>query len=217
MNVEPQENPSEPVGSYAQVTAARLLERFGVKISGQGVREQLKDPSSFYRAIISAAAKTLHGKLLLERCRELQNFIQQELVNIIFQSHQGGYTPPGDIQHELDKLKENYEARSNRVKGINNTLEQLEKIMDEKAQANIEEWQELQSKHAKAIIDALHQQGYPTSSSFEKRLEHHLNTTTNMQAIPEDILQELKMAGSLNRTTRAVITALIEEKKHARF
>ncbi len=78
---------SEALSSYKVETAVNILRKFGLRVNESEIKEQLVDPNSFYRVLLRLPAQALNNCLKLQQTEDMQNYVQNRLVTIVFANY----------------------------------------------------------------------------------------------------------------------------------
>lgn len=206
----PETKPTHEEDSYTVLTAQNLLRHFALEFSEADVRDQLKMRDSFYRQVLRAPAYDIYNRLLSSHCRDLRDYCQELIVNLIMTKTP---TPEGmvsEADQEFDRIRKQFGTLNDRYQRLSEQQQALSEKTDETAKAFIAEWQKAVDGFVQEICLQLRDKDYAVPAQFPSLLREHLLRQGAGVEIAPEVLRSLKLKSTPGPIETAVIAALLE-------
>ncbi len=202
--------------SYTLETGSGILQRQGLHLRHKDLATELTAKQSIYKQSLQLPALIIYNQSLLDRANNANEYLQEQIINIIFAVNEVRAKHP-EVKRPLgEKRMADYDKIQNATDVTSDQLFQLEKLHNElkeevykKLKSQIIQWQNLCIEAAAKLTETIAKEGVNLPEDFNVILAKHLERAGANKIHPDE-LKELKIKGKLSYVEQAIVCALKE-------
>lgn len=206
--------------SYTLETGGGILKRQGVNLRHKELAMELTTSESIYKQLLQLPALIIYNQSLIDRTTEANEYLQEQIINIIFavnevKAKHPHVTNPLSAKRldEYDKIQGTTSETSDELFELEKVHNQLKETTYKQLKTQIIEWQKLCKEGAEKLTETLLQQGLKLPENFSDILAKHLQRAGTNKIAPEE-LKDLSPKGKLSYAEQALFCALKEVNYH---
>lgn len=206
--------------SYTLETGGGILKQQGVNLRHKDLAAELTTHQSIYKQLLKLPALIIYNQSLIDRAENANEYLQEQLINIIFAVNEVRAKHP-HIQNPLSekRLKEYDQIQAITAQTSDDLFElekihgQLKETMYVRLKSQIQKWQSLCDEAAEKLTTTLLKEGIALPENFQRILSKHLQRAGTNKIDPNE-LKAMNLNEKLSYTEKALACALKEVNYH---
>jgi gas vesicle protein len=200
--------------TYSVITAARILDKFDIKLPQHRVKNQVFHPDTFYHKLMFLPARQINTAISYEQCRDFQAYAQQKLIHYLFsgETAKSDKKPGADFRDSIEKQRVHLVEMGKDLEGWHEKhtsfIETSQSTLEEKVKA----WHETVQQVASEASDLLAAQSVTIEKGFSEALFPLLLDHAAGIRVPSALSEALKLKDPIGIVEKAVVCLLAKDK-----